>query len=202
MLIFTEARLVILPVPKTGSTALLNALAPFASLVIRRPPQLRHVTVQRYHLHVRPWLEDAGLTGMRVVAVMREPESWLASWFRYRQRDNVKDTPRSTVGVSFDDFVRGWCRPKRPACADVGSQERFLRPNQRGEWIDRLFRYEELGVFIDYLEAETGREITLPERNVSPDAPLEIAPETRALLRRVAADDYHLYEKLTPPRTL
>jgi hypothetical protein len=44
--------------------------------------------------------------------------------------------------------------------------------------------------------------ITLPESNVSPKAELSLLPETRALLRDFAADDYHLYETLTPPKTI
>jgi hypothetical protein len=201
MLVFWEKRLVILPTPKTGSTSLMDAVAPKASLVIRRPPQLRHVTVKRYHRFVRPWLEETGLPDARVVALIREPESWLGSWYRYRQRDEVTGTPRSTAGMSFDDFVRGWCQTDRPAFADVGSQERFLQPTYKGQWLDRLFRYEELPTFISYLETELELTITLPLKNVSPQGELSLTPETRALLRQSAAADYEFYETLRPPET-
>ena len=41
MIVFSKARLVMLSVPKTGSTAYQAALAPLASMVVRDPPETR-----------------------------------------------------------------------------------------------------------------------------------------------------------------
>jgi hypothetical protein len=198
MLIFFDQRLVILPTPKTGSTALMAAIEPLASVVVRRPPALRHVTVGRYHRTFSSWLWQQTGQNFRVVALMREPESWLSSWYRFRQREEVMAPDNSTRDISFDDFVRGWCASERPAFADVGSQGRFLRPTPDGDWLDQLFRYEEMDSFVEFLEAAFDRAIVLDHKNVSPAATLTLSPDVRDLLRRTAADEYRMYRNLSP----
>ena len=138
------------------------------------------------------WWKNLGR--FTVVALMREPTDWLGSWYRYRQREGT-DPGKSTRGMTFDAFVRAWCSDPRPDFADVGSQERFLRPRQ-GVGVDRLFRYEEIETFVDFLEDRLGCEIILPRLNVSPAGATELTPETRALLKEAAADDYAMYETL------
>jgi hypothetical protein len=195
MLVFWEQRLAILATPKTGSTAIESALDSMAAVSIQRPPLLKHTTVQRYHRFIGPYLEVASGHPFTVVALMREPRDWLGSWYRYRQRDDLTDPARSTRGVSFDDFVQGWCADPQPDFAAVGSQARFLAPkNDKG--LDRLFRYEEIETFIDFLEDRLGCEIILPRMNVSPTAPMELQPKTEALLRKAAAADFALYDTL------
>ena len=98
--------------------------------------------------------------------------------------------------MSFDDFVRAWCQDPRPDFADVGSQGKFLRPRQ-GQGVDRLFRYEEIGSFVHFLEERLGCEIILPRLNVSPPGATELSAETEALLREMAAEDFGLYATLT-----
>lgn len=196
MLVFWDARLVFLATPKTGSTALAAALESLAAVSIQRPPVLKHTTVHRYRRFVGPYLEAAAKDDWTVVALMREPRDWLSSWYRFRQREEIEPA-KSTRGMSFDDFVRAWCQDPRPAFADVGSQERFLRPRQ-GQGVDRLFRYEEIGSFVHFLEDRLGCEIILPRLNVSPPGQTDLTPETEALLHQVAEADFTLYQTLLP----
>lgn len=194
MLVFWEERLAFLATPKTGSTAIAAALESLAAVSIQRPPLLKHTTVHRYRRFVGPYLEAASKDSFTVVALMREPRDWLGSWYRYRQREGI-DPEKSTRGMTFDAFVRAWCSEPRPDFADVGSQERFLRPRQ-GVGVDRLFRYEEIETFVHFLEERLGCEIILPRLNVSPPGATELTAETLALLQEVAADDYAMYETL------
>lgn len=196
MLVFWDARLVFLATPKTGSTALAAALESLAAVSIQRPPVLKHTTVHRFRRFVGPYLEAAAKDDWTVVALMREPRDWLSSWYRFRQREEIEPA-KSTRGMSFDDFVRAWCQDPRPAFADVGSQERFLRPRQ-GQGVDRLFRYEEIGSFVHFLEDRLGCEIILPRLNVSPPGQTDLTPETEALLHQVAEADFTLYQTLLP----
>ncbi|MFT4150919.1 MAG: hypothetical protein QM656_12050 [Paracoccaceae bacterium] len=197
MLVFWEQRLVILATPKTGSTAIQAALESLSAVAIQRPPVLKHTTLQRFHRFVGPYLEVSSGHRFTVVALMREPRDWLGSWYRYRRRDDITDPARSTLGHSFDDFVNGWCDDPQPEFAAVGSQAKFLQP--RGErGLDHLFRYEEIGAFVDFLEDRLGCEIILPRLNVSPPGSLDLAPATEARLRIAAARDYELYETLMP----
>lgn len=195
MLVFFEQRLVVLSVPKTGTTALEAALAPLATIALRQPPQLKHTTLHRYHRYLGPYLEAAADSRFTVVAVMREPRDWLGSWYRYRARPGVEPA-KSTADLSFDDFVRGWCSDPRPTWAEVGSQARFLQPKaDRG--VDRVFCYERLGECVRYLEQRLGTNITLPRVNVSPPGDLTLSDETAALLAKAAARDYALYAQVS-----
>ncbi|MFE3835678.1 hypothetical protein [Pseudogemmobacter sonorensis] len=225
MLVFWEARLVFLATPKTGSTAIAEALESRAAISVQRPPLLKHTTVHRFRRFLGPYLEAASKDEWCVVALMREPRDWLGSWYRFRQRPDQTDARKSTRGMDFDSFVEAWCAPTRPAFADVGSQARFLRPRQ-GQGVDRLFRYEDMAGFTAFLAerldgAGSGPEaaapgtagsgaagsgvagsgtggIALPRVNVSPEADLALSPATEARLREVAAEDFALYESLGP----
>ena len=199
MLVFWEERLAFLATPKTGSTAIAAALESLAAVSIQRPPLLKHTTVHRYRRFIGPYLEAASKREFTLVALMREPKDWLGSWYRYRQRDRTLPE-QSTRGLSFDDFVRGWCQDPRPEFANIGSQARFLRPRRENGselGVDRLFRYEEIGTFVQFLEDRLGCEIILPRLNVSPAGLTELSPATERHLREVAADDFALYETLS-----
>jgi Sulfotransferase family len=195
MLVFWEQRLAFLATPKTGSTAIAAALESLAAMSVQRPPLLKHTTVHRYRRFIGPFLEAASKDQFTLVALMREPVDWLGSWYRFRQREET-EAGKSTRDISFDDFVRAWCQEPRPDFADVGSQGKFLRPRQ-GVGVDRLFRYEEIGVFVQFLEERLGCEIILPRLNVSPPGSLELSPATEVLLRGTAVEDFELYETLT-----
>lgn len=195
MLVFWEQRLAFLATPKTGSTAIAAALESLAAVSIQRPPLLKHTTVHRYRRFIGPYLEAASKDAFTLVALMREPKDWLGSWYRFRQREET-DAGKSTRGMSFDDFVQAWCQDQRPDFADVGSQGKFLRPRQ-GVGVDRLFRYEDIGTFVHFLEDRLDCEIILPRLNVSPTGETQLSAGTEALLRDFAVEDYALYQTLT-----
>lgn len=199
MLVFWHQQLTMLATPKTGTTAIEAALESMAHLAIQRPPQLKHATVRKYHRFIGPWLESAAGRPFTVIATMREPLDWLGSWYRYRQRDDIGEERKSTAGMSFDQFVRIYCTDAPPAAVAVGSQANFLAPkvDKNGEkGLDRLFRYERIDDLINFLEDRLNCEIILPRLNVSPQASLELDPTTEAKLRRHAAADFELYDRL------
>ena len=196
MLVFWEQRLAFLATPKTGSTAIAAALEPLAALSIQRPPILKHTNAHRFRRFLGPYLEAASAGDWTVIALMREPRDWLGSWYRFRQREDQLDPEKSTKNISFDDFVRAWCQKERPDFADIGSQARFLR-GKNGQGVDRLFRYEDIDTFVHFLEERLNCEITLPRLNVSPPGSTALAPDTEALLRDFAAEDFALYAGLT-----
>jgi hypothetical protein len=195
MLVFFDQRLVFLATPKTGSTAIESALQPLAALTIERPPVLKHTNAQRFHRFIGPYLEAASGAEFTVTAMMREPVSWLGSWYRYRKRGDGVEARNRTNDVTFDDFVQAWCREDPPPFADVGRQSRFLK-GHKDKSIDRLFRYERIEDFVDFLEDQLDCAITLPRLNVSPEGDLTLSDRTRALLEREAAADFALYASI------
>lgn len=193
MLVFWKARLVLLAVPKTGTSAYEAALAPHAALVVRDPPQLKHAPVYRYNRFFRPMLEKMGADRMDVMAVIREPVSWLGSWYRYRQRPFLDGRPTSTKGMSFDAFCTDYCRTTRPPHADVGSQAKFVEPRPNGTAVTHLFKYENQAGLIGFLEDRLQVTLDLPRTNVSPGADLALASETRTTLKQVCAADFETW---------
>lgn len=196
MLIFWKERLVFLSTPKTGSTSIETALESLAHVAIRRPPELKHVSGPRYQRHLAPLLEMAGGERFTTVALMRDPVDWLGSWWRYRQRDDIRDLPRSTSGLSFEDAARDYLSGHPGASMNVGSQARFLGVKEGVAAVDKVFRYEDIGTFVHFLEDRLGGEIILPRLNVSPKGDMHLSPSTDARLRDRFAPDYAFYRSL------
>ena len=197
MLVFAREKLVFLSVPKTGTTAWQAALEPHASLIIRDPPEIKHAPVFRYNRFFRPMFEKACKTeDMETLAVMREPVSWLGSWYRYRRRPFMEGRPNSTHDMDFDTFVEAYCAENRPGYANVGSQAKFLEPRPNGTKVTYLFRYEDQPKLVAFLEDRLERKIELGRENVSPEMALSLRPETEALLRKTHAADFALYDSI------
>jgi len=194
MLVFSKERLVFLSVPKTGTTAWVEALAPRASLVVRAPPELKHAPVFRYNRFFRPMLERFVGEGLTVLAVMREPVDWLGSWYRYRRRPALRGQPASTDGIDFDTFVRAYARGSQPEYARVGSQAKFLEPQRNGTAVTHLFRYDDQPGLRAFLEDRLDTTLATGRHNPSPAAPLALSAQVAALVRRKHAADFALYD--------
>lgn len=196
MLVFWKERLVFLAVPKTGTEAYEAALAPHAGLVVTDPPELKHAPVYRYNRFFRPMYERVMGEELELMAVIREPISWLGSWYRYRRRPFMKGRPGSTHEVDFDTFVQGWMMGDRPAYANVGSQSKFVEPRPNGCKVAHFFRYENRARLDAFLAERLGREIEVPEINVSPRETLDLSDKTEARLRRKCAAEFELWESI------
>ena len=196
MLIFSKAKLVLFSVPKTGTTAIETALAPHAAIALLDPPELKHAPVYRYNRFLRPMVEKYIGDEVETLAVIREPVSWLGSWYRYRQRPFLSGRPVSTEGLSFDQFVEAYLAETRPAYANVGAQSKFVEPRPNGTAITRFFKYEELQDCVAYLEERLELAISLPQVNVSPKQDLELSPALEARLRTACAADFHLWNSI------
>lgn len=198
MLVFWNERLVVLSVPKTGTHAYTQALGPRASMVVTDPPELKHAPVYRYNRFFRPMFEKMGAPDMELVAVIREPLSWLGSWYRYRQRPALDGRPTSTKGMSFDAFLLASCEPDPPPFAAVGSQAKFVEARPNGTAVSRFFRYEDQAGFQAFLRSRLGDLPEIPTVNVSPVQSLAASPEVEARIRQARAMDFALWDSIAP----
>lgn len=197
MIVFWKEKLVLLAVPKTGTTALASALSPHADILVNDPPELKHAPLYRYNRFFRPMFEKAcGEENMETMAIMREPVDWLGSWYRYRRRDFNKGKRTSTHDVSFDEFVDEYTKGDRRPFANVGSQAKFLEPRPNGTAITHLFRYDDQAGIIGFLEERLSLALDLPRLNVSPSMELNLTPKTEDKLRRKCADEFALYDSI------
>ncbi len=198
MLVFWKQKLVILAVPKTGTTALAAALGQDADIAVNDPPELKHAPLFRYNRFFRPMFEKACKEdGMETLAIMREPVDWLGSWYRYRQRDFVKGKPTSTENISFDDFLLEYCKEGRKPFANVGSQAKFLEPRPNGTKVNHLFKYEDQDALLDFLQNRLDRRIELGRHNVSPEIALSPSSDVIAHLREARSEEFDLYKSIS-----
>lgn len=190
MLIFWKRRLVFLANTKTGSTSIEMALESLADVAIQRPPVLKHTPAARFTELLAPFL-GASAQGehFETVALIRDPLDWLGSWYRYRLREHLP------IGgtESFAAFVAGYLDEPQAEFANVGSQTAFLTDADGRIAVDHLFRYEDIGQLVEFLEDRLDCEITLPHLNVSPRAPVDLPTDLSARLQERLSADYALY---------
>lgn len=194
MLVFWNEKLVFLAVPKTGTTAIEGALAPHAAVKIIDPPVLKHAPLYRYDRYLRPYFEEVGGQKLETLAVVREPIDWLASWYRYRGRSDLAGHANSTASISFDEFVLGYLRDKRPAFAEVGSQAKFLAGANATTAVDHVFKYENQDQLLGFLEERLGVKITLRRQNESPPREIDLSPGIEKRLRRKMEAEFAVWE--------
>ncbi|MEH6646014.1 gamma-glutamyl kinase [Sulfitobacter sp.] len=196
MLVFFKERLAFLSVPKTGTTAYQTALAGRADMVISDPPLLKHAPVYRYNRFIRPMFLNVCDAEMELMAVMRDPVSWLSSWYRYRQRPFMKDKPNNTFGITFDEFVLAYMQGKRPGFAEVGSQLKFLERQPNGTGVTHLFRYEDQPRLQKFLEDRLDVKLSLARENVSPTIEVALSSDTEERFRRKFAEEFAQYDSI------
>ena len=194
MLIFSRYNLVLLAVPKTGSTALEVALGPEADGRFGNPPELKHLPLYRYNRFVRPLLQLTTGQDPETFALIREPISWLRSWYRYRARNSMAGLPKSTCHISFDQFVLDTMSDDPPPFAQIGCQSRFLSPGGGGGRITHLFQYEQLSLACKFLENRLELELDLPWLNQAAIGPAPLHPDLEARYRQRHAGEFQLWQ--------
>ncbi|MGH1576952.1 gamma-glutamyl kinase [Planktotalea sp.] len=197
MLVFWKEKLVLLSVPKTGTTAIEAALSDKASMIVSDPPELKHAPVYRYNRFFRPMFEKACKAEMETFAMMREPISWLGSWYKYRQRPFLSGHPNSTADISFDEFVLAYMKGNKPSFANVGSQARFLEPRPNGTKVDHLFRYEDRAGWTGFLEHRLNRKIELERLNVSSGSSPILSRDVETKFRRKMSEEFDLWQSIS-----
>jgi hypothetical protein len=189
---------------KCASTAIEDELFEYAQLVTRKNPTLKHMHYRGFKRFIAPMLHRHGYPrdSYEVVCVMREPVSWLHSWWRYRGRPQLANAegPRRrnyTGDLSFEQFVQAYIAQSETYATSIGRQANFVRgPNNQMVGVDRVFRYEELGSFLDYASERVGSPLTLDRTNVSPRTKLKLPRSTRRELQEFLATEYYIYETL------
>lgn len=193
MLVFWDQRLVFLATPKAGSTAVESALEPLASFGMQRPEAMKHVSAVDYHRHLAPLLKLRSGEDFTTVALMREPVSWVQSWYRFRLRDDRDDPDHPMVGKSFEAFVADYLSDDPPPHARLGSQSDGLTDGSGRLLVDRLFRYEDMDQFVHFLEERLDCIVTLPRVNVPPSVDVRLSEAARERLRARLQADGDLY---------
>ncbi|MDM7458079.1 MAG: hypothetical protein P3W94_001730 [Paracoccus sp. (in: a-proteobacteria)] len=189
MLIFWKQRVVFLANPKTGSTSLEMALEPLAEIAFQRPRAMKHTAFPAYRRFLAPWLQEQAGEPFTTVALMRDPLDWLRSWYRFTlQEPEPEFAPRS-----FTEFALAYA-DGAPETQQIGTQSAFLGDGTAQ--VDRLFRYDDMASFVEFLETRLDCVIELPRLNVPPSVDVSLDPQAIPALRRALCQDQALYDSL------
>ena len=99
IIVFINEKLVILSAPKTRTTSLLAALEPHASIMFRDPPGVKNINLAEYQRQIYKMLENLSDGPFENFGIVRHPLDRMSSWYRYRQRDQLKGHRNSTHGM-------------------------------------------------------------------------------------------------------
>ncbi|WP_372885600.1 hypothetical protein [Shimia sp.] len=194
MLVFFKPNLALFSVPKTGSTSYGLALRGHADIAFAK--RTKHMTVGKFHNKVAPFLAKTfGVTPERM-AIMRDPEDHLRSWYRYRCRKKLRDSPASTIDQSFDEFVLDVIGAAPSPGARIGSQYKFLSLADGTVPVHHLFAYEDQPQIRGFLEERLQAELQIGHKNVSPPVAAPLSPEVADRLRAARAEEFALYARL------
>jgi hypothetical protein len=192
---------VFLATTKTGSTSIETAFLTHAQIVLQSPPSFKHTTYAGFQRFLQPYLASGGFPreSYEVVCAFREPIDWLASWWRYRSREQLANptNPRHrnyTGDVSFEEFARAYMDGSEQF-AKVGRPSRFLRPRQGEAEVDRIFRYDRFDLLVDYLCEKVGDEVEVGSANASPERSYALSEDCELELREFFAPEYRIYER-------
>ena len=196
MMAFPAHGFVLLAMPKCASTSIESALAPYASLVIDRPPSRKHLGCAGFVKRVAPELEaqDHPRDSYELVTMFREPIDWLESWWRYRFRLGG-DSDNSTQDLGFDEFARRYVDGDPTAPTPRGRPARFLTIEGQVE-VDRVFAVERPDAWMSWFGDRLGAHLDFERRNVSERVTPELSETTRTELVDYFAPEYAVHSRL------
>jgi hypothetical protein len=194
MLASVDHKFVMLLQPKSGTTALEDALRPHAQFHVGGTPRWKHLDYREFKEIFGDYFEGQGC---EIFGVMRDPISTMKSWYRFRSRDELVNTRpwMSTKGRSFDEFVTAWSEENGPAFAHYRRPSEFFRAADGSIAPITYYRYESLTDLVDVLSEKIGTRITLPVRNESPSMEIDYDWDALRALPKMQAE-YDFYNAL------
>lgn len=199
MLISLAGRLVVIAVPKTGTTALDMTFGRLSDPLPKGVQKMRHMRLAHYQRAVAPKLALQIGALPDTLALVREPVDWLFSWYRYRSRPALRNPAHSTQGMDFAAFVEAVLTPEetRPALAQVGSQVAMLTRAEGGVGADLMFPFGQFDSAAAYV-GHRMRSARRPNRvNVSPPSPAQALPAAlRQRLETERAAEFELFARV------
>jgi hypothetical protein len=185
---------VLLALPKTASTALERTLSPYATEVVSSPPGRKHLPARGF-VHTRaPELATQGhpRESYELVTMFREPIAWLESWWRYRARD---DSRQSTADLTFEEFALHYLAGDGDAPVPKGRPARFIQA-QGAVAVDRVLAVERPDVWSAFFAGRIGRPLAFERRNASGTERGLLTDATREALTAHFAPEYDVWHRL------
>ncbi len=161
-------------IPKCGSTTVERFMRPGSDFSLSGNPQLKHIRYEQVEEHIWPLLARLNLKTPFTFAVIREPVSWVESWYRFRARDELAppDHPQHhnfSGHITFPEYVEAVLQPKPPSYARIHSQFFYIRNGAGEVGVDKIIPLEQMDMAVPALLAEYNMPVARPKerRNVS-----------------------------------
>lgn len=201
MYISTKYEFAFLCIPKCASTSIEILIEPLCNIKFSGHPSLKHISVEAYQEHILKLYQNR-LPSHRLESfcIMREPLTWINSWYRYQAREELADPGhpnhgRYTGNISYEDFITAYLSPsKRPPYAQISTPFNFLLNKHGKVGIDRLFALERPQAIEEFLSNKLKRPITLPQKNISPKINFELPSELQEQLQNHFRRDSAIYQ--------
>lgn len=199
MLISNAKRFVFIETPKTASSSMRSLLRVYED---EEHEFAKHMPAARAKnaMGAERW------NNFYSFAVMREPISWLHSWYKFwsgrAKRDLLPEDRQEILNMDFDTFVRtAASHSPVDAFGSIGIQSnRFCNLRDTQLVVSRLIRFDALSDEWELLKEEL--KLTeldeLPKRNVSRGAATlpELDRQTLSIVREKWQKDFDVYERL------
>lgn len=174
MLISVKNNFVFLCAQKCASSASEIMLQPFSDIDMSGIPEFKHTNYREYCRYIKPYLkEKVDRDDLETICLVREPVSWLNSWYRFRARYSLRNPnhpahQNSTYGKSFEEFLEAYIAEERPPFADIQPQFNFLKDENNAVGVDTIFAYEDIDAFVDYMGGKVNKKLKITTENTSP----------------------------------
>ncbi|MBN7795021.1 sulfotransferase family 2 domain-containing protein [Parahaliea mediterranea] len=199
----TAHRFAFLCMPKCASSSIESAIAEHCNINFSGNDRFKHINAQDFQTFVMGYTRKVQ-RHLRITTfcLMRDPVDWLFSWYRYRQRKDLRDPNHPfahnyTGNMSFDEFATAFMSEgERPTFANLPTQSEFLLLDNGEIGVDRVYSMDRLDLVAEFLSERIGKSIQVPHKNKAPSLAMELSPDIRNALEQSLARDVELFQQV------
>lgn len=203
MLVSFDKKFIFIANTKAASTSVEHAFKRYSNVIITRQKFGKHFTYKTIVAMFQPVFESSGVPPEAYFrfGVIRDPLSWLVSWYNYRRRDALSsNSPKSTRGIGIEEFIEeATSTAKRRPFAHLGLQANKFLDADGNLGVDFLIPLPHLQEDLEQIRLALGLpqlSAVLKSKNVSPRvASVDDVPESlRRKVEQRYARDRELFE--------
>jgi len=187
--------------PKCASTSIEIAINRFCNVHYSGNPKLKHINAEVFTKSILPVHQKLVPSAhIESICLMRDPLSWIESWYRYRSRDALKNPSNPnhknyTGNISYDEFIMEYISGgKRKSYADLLCQFDFLSIGNNQLGVDNIIPMNRIDLFEDFISDKLGSKFTVPHINSSPKKDLYLDSDLKERLQKYFSKDIILYK--------
>lgn len=198
--------------PKTATTSIESVLGPYGDISLARTAHYKHISCAELHARYSKLFASCyPYDRFFRFGVVREPVSWIISWYNFRSRPELADPAspnhRNYLGpYTLDEFVEELTSSEPRSFARIGTQSDFYKLPARESGVHALVRHdhlrEDLVKITAHLPIDLSRGLSTTRANESPPriSKADVTVTTQNRIRRLFQEDLELYERA--PSTL